>query len=479
MNILFAAAEGSPFIKTGGLADVIGSLPKALVKKGNKVSVIMPKYKNIRLHDKTALKTIYTGEVYVGWRRQYVGVEHLQHDGVDFYFIDNQDYFYRDACYGEFDDGERFSYFCRAVLEVLPHLPSGMPQVIHCHDWHTGPIAAMYKTQYEGRSGYENIKVVYTIHNLKYQGVFPLVVGTDMLGFDSSVLNPYGAEYYGAVNFMKAGIAYADKITTVSETYAREIQEPYYGEDLDGLLWIRRDDLVGIVNGIDYEMWDPENDDSISLPFNFRSPKRKRKMKEELQADLGLEVNKDIPMISMVTRIVDQKGFDLVGRVLTEISALPVQLVVLGVGDEEYVGMLRYFEYVHPSKISLELFFDEHLAHRIYAASDMFLIPSKFEPCGIGQLIAMRYGSIPIARHTGGLADTIEMADVEEGTGTGFFFYNYNAHEMLTTIEKAVDLYQNNEKVWNRLIRNAMQADYSWSESAGIYNDLYEALVEG
>lgn len=477
LNALFVAAEGSPFIKTGGLADVIGSLPKALAKAGVTMSVIMPKYKDISARYRDKMKNIYVGEVMVGWRRQYCGIDYLKLNGVHYYFVDNEFYFHRNGCYGEYDDGERFGFFCRAVLDVVPHLPTGMPNVIHCHDWHAGAVSGLYKLQYQYKEGYENIKLIYTIHNLKYQGIFPIVVGTDILNLDEEALNPDGMEFYGNVNFMKAGIWFSDWITTVSETYAQEIRQPYYGEGLDGLLRLRSNALSGITNGIDYDVWNPETDIAISTPFTARSPKRKRKMKEELQADLDLDVNGDIPMISMITRIVDQKGFDLVGRVLNEIAHLPLQLVVLGVGEEEYEGMLRYFEMLYPKKISLELFFDENLARRIYAASDMFLMPSKFEPCGIGQLIAMRYGTIPIARSTGGLVDTITNVDETTGAGTGFLFNNYNAHEMLFTIESAIKLYREDPKTWNRIIRNAMQDDFSWNKSAETYIELYKSLT--
>lgn len=477
LNVLFVAAEGTPFIKTGGLADVIGSLPKALVGKDTNISVIMPKYKNIAPRYRDKMKNIYVGEVMVGWRHQYCGIDYLKLNGVHFYFVDNEFYFHRENCYGEYDDGERFGFFCRAVLEALPHLPTGIPDILHCHDWHAGAVSALYKLQYRYKEGYENIKLIYTIHNLKYQGVFPMIVGTDILNLDEEAFNPGGMEFYGNINFMKAGILFSDWITTVSETYSKEIRQAYYGEGLDGLLRLRGNALSGITNGIDYDLWNPENDAAISTDYTYRSPKRKRKMKEELQADLGLDVNGDIPMISMITRIVDQKGFDLLGRVLNEMANLPLQLVVLGVGEEQYEGMLRYFEMQYPKKISLELFFDDNLARRIYAASDIFLMPSRFEPCGIGQLIAMRYGTIPIARSTGGLVDTIENVDEKEGLGTGFLFNNYNAHEMLFAIERAVKLYAENPKIWNRLIRNAMQQDFSWNKSAQTYITLYEKLT--
>lgn len=477
MHILFVAGEATPFIKTGGLADVIGSLPRALHKLGINVSVIMPKYKAIDLHYTSKMDTLHVDQVKVDWRDQYCGLMYKKHNNIDFYFIDNEFYFHRDNLYGEYDDGERFSFFDRAVLDMIPHLKGGKPDVIHCHDWHTGAIPALYKTEYAAKEGYENIKLIYTIHNLKYQGVFPMSVGTELLGLPEEALGVEGMEFYGNVNFMKGGIIFSDHVTTVSTTYADEIQTPYYGEQLDGLLTAKKDHLSGIVNGIDYKTWNPEDDDALIMPFKGTQPMRKRKIKEDLQKMLRLEVNGDIPMIAMVTRIVEQKGFDLVCHVLQEILSLPLQLVILGVGDEKYEGMLMYYAQQHPEKFAVELFFDEVLSHRIYGASDMFLIPSKFEPCGIGQLIAMRYGSIPIGRRTGGLADTITQANLKEGTGTGFLFNNFNAHEMLYEIESAVDLYHENPKIWKRLIKNAMKEDFSWQNSANAYKDLYETVL--
>lgn len=479
MHVLFVAGEAAPFVKTGGLADVVGSLPKALVKDDVKVSVMIPKYKNIETCHECNMELIHEGEVALDWRRQYCGLQHIEKDGVDFYFVDNEFYFHREDCYGEYDDAERFSFFCKAAFQLMPYLKAGKPDVLHLHDWHVGPMAAMYKTQYFHRKGYEDMKVVYTIHNLKYQGIFGASVATKLLGLSRDVVTPEGMEFYGNINFMKAGIVYSDKVTTVSKTYAQEIKYPYYGEKLDGLLRKECDKLIGIVNGIDYSIWNPETDPNLIENFSCRSPKRKRKMKESLQECLGLPVNGNIPMLVMVSRLVEQKGLDLFMHVLPQILDLGVQVVVLGVGDDKYEGWLLHFADIYPDQCKVKLYFDEILSHRLYACGDMFLMPSKFEPCGIGQLIAMRYGAIPIARRTGGLADTITPYNVETGEGTGYLFNNFNAHEMLTQIERAVDLYRHDEKAWRKLIKNAMQSDFSWLHSAKLYKEVYRSLIGG
>lgn len=478
MHVLFIAGEAAPFVKTGGLADVTGSLPTALAKLGVKVSVIIPKYKSIDHCYTSQMETIHASTIALDWREQYFGLRHLEKDNIDYYFIDNEFYFYRDKCYGEYDDGERFSFFCKAALEAIAHLKHGKPNVIHLHDWHVGPIAALYKTQYCKRPNYNDIKLVYTIHNLKYQGIFDKSVATELLGLPASIFTPEGLEFYGNTNFMKAGIVYSDKVTTVSNTYAQEIQYPYYGENLDGLLRAKADQLIGIVNGIDYDIWDPENDHNILEPYTYRSPARKRKMKEALQEQLGLPVDENIPMIVLIGRLVEQKGIDLILSVLPEILALGVQFVVLGVGDDSYEGSLLHFASEYPNQCRVKLYFDEILSHRLYASGDIFLMPSKFEPCGIGQLIAMRYGTIPIARRTGGLADTITPYNKYTGEGCGYLFNNYNAHEMLQQIEAAVDLYRFHERAWRQLIQNAMEQDFSWKNSAKIYKEVYQELLE-
>lgn len=478
MHVLFIAGEASPFVKTGGLADVIGSLPAALAQLGVQVSVMIPKYKNIDSCYTSQMETIHESEIALDWRRQYCGLKYFEKDNVHYYFIDNEFYFHRDNCYGEYDDGERFSFFCKAALESIPHLKYGKPDVLHLHDWHVGPIAALYKQQYCKHPHYENIKLIYTIHNLKYQGIFSKSVATELLGLDPNVLTPEGMEFYGNINFMKAGIIYSDKVTTVSNTYAHEIQYPYYGEKLDGLLRTKADQLMGIVNGIDYNIWNPEKDHDILIDYNFKTSERKDIIKEALQEQLGLTVDKNIPMVVLIGRLVEQKGIDLVLHVLPELMSLGVQFVVLGVGDDSYEGPLLHCANKYPNQCKVKLYFDEILSHRLYAASDIFLMPSKFEPCGIGQLIAMRYGSIPVARRTGGLADTITPYNKYTGEGWGYLFNNFNAHEMLQQVENALELYRNHKEAWRKLVQKTMQLDFSWKHSAQIYKDIYQKLME-
>lgn len=464
MNILFAASECAPFVKTGGLGDVIGSLPQALVKQGVHVNVILPKYEDMPFSYKEQMTYVNRIEVPVGYRRQHCGIEKLDRDGISYYFLDNEYYFKRHGSYGFFDDGERFAFFSRAVLESLPHLDV-QPDIIHSHDWQTGPISALLHAHYQNDPFYKNIKTVFTIHNLRYQGIYPKSVLSDLLDLSDDYFHMDGLEFYGNVSYLKAGLAYADALTTVSPTYAEEIQMPYYGEHLDGFLRKRKDDLTGIINGIDYEVYNPEAGGSES--------------KTTLQGALYLPVNEDIPVISMVTRLVEQKGTDLVLRVIHEMMALNVQLVILGTGDHHYEQALRDLSEQYPDRLSVHTYFDEALAQKIYGASDLFLMPSQFEPCGIGQLIALRYGAIPIVRETGGLRDTVTPYNEFTDEGNGFSFTNYNAHDMLFTIERAVYFYRFHKKKWQRLVARAMAQDYSWEQSAAKYKELYEKVRTG
>ncbi|MBP2634857.1 MAG: glgA 2 [Firmicutes bacterium] len=469
------ASEAAPFAKTGGLGDVIGSLPKALRKQELDVRVIIPKYSEIPLEFSGQMVQKATFIVPVGWRKQYSGLFELSYQGITWYFLDNEYYFKRDGLYGHYDEAERFAYFCRAVLEALPHMDF-VPDVIHCHDWQTGPLAAMLKLQYQVRDRYADIKTVFTIHNLMYQGIFPGDILGDLLSLPNSVFTADGLEFFGQVNFLKGGLAFNDIITTVSKSYAEEIQQPYFGEKLDGMLVRRQNDLYGIVNGIDYEVYNPADDPVISQPYTWQATNKRLENKLALQSELGLPVNKEIPVIGIVSRLVGSKGLNLIAHVMEEILSLNVQLVVLGTGEGRYEHMFREAEHHHPDKVSTNIGFSEELAHWIYAGSDLFLMPSRFEPCGIGQLIALRYGSIPIVREVGGLRDTIEPFNITTGQGNGFTFVNYNAHEMLRVIEQAVDLYPD-KKVWNTLIKNAMQAEHSWRQSAAEYCRLYDKLV--
>ncbi|MEK5397363.1 glycogen synthase GlgA [Paenibacillus sp. FSL K6-2859] len=474
MKVLFAAAEAHPFIKTGGLADVIGALPKALKGAGVDVRVILPKYRGIP--EKFTSKMEPLTEVYVpiGWRNQYCGIEHMVYDGIPVYFIDNEYYFGRDGIYGYMDDGERFAFYNRAVLECLPAIDF-QPDVLHCHDWHAAVIPMLLQGHYRHDPFFKEMRSVFTIHNLLYQGVFPYEVLGELLGLDSSYF--LGVEYYGNVNFLKGGIVYSDRVTTVSPTYSEEIRTPYYGYGLDGLLNARADVLSGIVNGIDTKSYNPATDTSLVTRYRSNLSK-KTENKLALQEELGLPVDANIPMVAMVTRLVDSKGLDLLTRVLDELLYNDdIQFVLLGTGDESYERWFREAAWRYPSKLSSQILFNDALSRKIYAASDIFLMPSKFEPCGISQLLALRYGSIPVVRATGGLNDTVQPYNEESGEGNGFTFSNYNAHDMMFTLRRAISLYKQPEH-WKKITKNAFAGDYSWNVSAQQYIDIYNEITE-
>jgi len=481
VKVLFAAAEAVPFAKTGGLGDVIGSLPKELRKQGLDVRVILPKYQDIpdKYQQKMILKANFT--VPVGWRQQYCGVEELEYEGVIFYFIDNEYYFKRHGFYGYPDDGERFSYFSRAVLESLKYLDF-LPDILHCHDWHTGVVSVLLQAHYQHLSLYRELKTLFTIHNLRYQGVFPKEVLTDLLSLDWNHFTQDTLEFYDMINFMKGGLAYSDMISTVSKTYALEIQDPYWGEGLDGLLVKRRDKLWGIINGIDYDLYNPTNDKYIFCNYDLNSLEQKKQNKLYLQQHLGLPVREDVPLIAVVSRLVGPKGMDLLEQVMdklinnVDISG-DIQLVILGTGEARYENLFNYLSWQHPNKVSANIIFDDVLARQTYAGADLLLMPSLYEPCGIGQLIAMRYGCLPIVRETGGLKDTVKPYNQYTGEGMGFTFANYDAHEMLGIIQESLEVYKNKE-VWQGLMRNAMLGDFSWLESARQYQNLYQVLLQ-
>ncbi|MDT8719498.1 glycogen synthase GlgA [Clostridium sp. 19966] len=477
MRILFAASESHPFIKVGGLGDVAYALPKALRKIGVDARVIIPKYGVIAENMRNSMQHIASFNVPVGWRNQYGGLEYMEYDGVPFYFIDNEYYFKRDGIYGYYDDGERFAFFSKAILEAVRYMGDFKPDVIHCNDWHTAAVIPLYKAFFQWNYPYNNIKTVFTIHNLRYQGVFGKETLGDLLGLGLDYYEEDKMKFYDAISFMKGALNMADRITTVSSTYAEEIKTEYYGEHLDGLLRYRSYDLWGIVNGIDTDIFNPEKDGEIAYNFNGDKLEEKLKNKEVLQSKLGLAVNKNIPMIGMVTRLVDQKGLDLVACVMEDILKMELQLVVLGTGDRAYEDMFRYFAWKYPNKMSANIFFSNDLSKMIYASSDMFLMPSQFEPCGIGQLISLRYGSLPIVRETGGLKDTVHPYNEFTGEGNGFSFSNYNAHDMLYTIQRAVHYYYDEKKIWNSLVRTAMWEDNSWSKSANKYVELYNSMM--
>ncbi|GGO07111.1 glycogen synthase GlgA [Saccharibacillus kuerlensis] len=476
MKLLFAAAEAAPFIKTGGLADVIGALPRALKEAGADIRVVLPKYSGIPDSYKEKLTHKSSVFVQLGWRSQYCGIEEYNDNGIPVYFIDNEFYFGRDGVYGYGDDGERFAFFSKAVLDILPEI-GFKPDVIHCHDWHTGMVPLLLKDTYAHDPFYDNIQSVYTIHNLLYQGVFPYAVFGELLGLDNRHFTAAGAEYYGSVNFMKTGIVYADKVTTVSPTYAQEIRTAYYGYGLDGLLSSIGDKLTGIVNGIDTKSYNPNTDKTLHTRYKS-SLAKKRENKTALQTELGLPVNIKTPMIGIVSRLVEPKGLDLVVRILDELLyGDDVQIVVLGTGEAGYEDWFRQAAFRHPNQLSAQIRFSETLSRNIYAASDMFLMPSMFEPCGISQLLAMRYGSVPIVRETGGLNDTVQAYNEHTGEGNGFSFSSYNAHDMLHTIRRALAFYRD-EPSWKKIVQNGMSADFSWLASAKEYMGIYEQLKD-
>jgi starch synthase len=478
MKIVFIASEGVPFVKSGGLADVVGSLPKALRRLGADVSVILPKHSLIPEEYSGRMRFVCSFCVKVGWRNQYCGVFELLLDGLRFYFIDNEYYFKRDKIYGyggNYDEAERYSYFSRAALEALEHLQLA-PDLIHTHDWHTGAVPYLLKTEYQGKEYYKRIRTVFTIHNLQYQGIFPKDALDDLLGGRWGDFTADGIEFYGNVNYMKAGLNYADRITTVSPTYALEIQTPYFGEQLDGLLRRKAPLLSGIVNGIDDAVYNPAADCKIIANYDRSSAGLKQVNKWHMQERFRLPVLDDVPVIAMISRLTEQKGLDLILRVLDDILAKDVQMIVLGAGDCGYEEALSAAQERHPGKLRACIGFDEDLARQIYAGADLFLMPSRFEPCGLGQLIAMRYGAVPIVRETGGLNDTVQSYNEATGEGNGFRFANYNAHDMLAEVERAVRIYEDKE-AWRSIVKEAMSRDSSWGRSASQYMGLYRELV--
>ncbi|WP_286905250.1 glycogen synthase GlgA [Clostridium sp. UBA1652] len=475
MKILFVTSEADPFIKTGGLGDVAGALPKELNKEGVDIRVILPKYKDLKNEYKDKLRFVKWFMVQVGWRRQYCGIFEYDIKGVRYYFIDNEQYFSRDGLYGYYDDGERFAFFDRAVVEAMKELEF-KPDVVHCNDWQSGLIPMLLKLEYSKDSFYSGIKSVYSIHNLLFKGVFDPNILPELFGYDMEPYNNGSIEFNGGVSFMKGGINYSDKVSTVSSSYAEEIQTEYYGEGLDGLLRSRNHQLIGILNGIDYESYDPETDKSIYENYSFETINKKSLNKKLLQSELNLPVREDVPMISIISRLTSQKGIDLVIDIADRILKDDVQLVILGTGDSIYEEHFRNLHYRYPEKVSTNIKFNDALAHKIYAASDIFFMPSLFEPCGLGQLIALRYGTIPVVRETGGLKDTVIPYNKYEGTGRGFTFKNFNSNEFLEATTTALECFKNKE-IWTGLVREAMNADNSWTKSAKVYLDMYKDLV--
>lgn len=476
MKVLFAASEANPFIKTGGLGDVMGALPKSLNKIGVDVRVVLPKYKNIKDEFKQKLQFIKWFTVPVGWRNQYCGIFQYKYQGVIYYFIDNEYYFNRDGLYGYFDDGERFAFFNRAVLEFIKQV-DWQPDLINCNDWQTGMIPVLLNLEYKKDAFYSKIKTVFSIHNLLFKGSFSPKILPELFGYDYMPLVNGSVELDGAVSFLKGGLNYCDQITTVSNTYAEEIKTPQYGEGLDGFLRSKSYYLMGIVNGIDYEEFNPKDDKFIFKNFNVDSLENKVENKLALQKELGLPQKKDTPMIGLISRLTHQKGCDLIVNMIDRLLQRDIQIVILGTGDYWYEETFKNLQYRYPDKVSANIKFDNALAHKIYAATDMFLMPSLFEPCGLGQLIALKYGSIPIVRETGGLKDTISPYNQYTGEGNGFGFKNFNSHELMQIMEYALTIY-NDKGAWNNIIRQAMNSDNSWEKSAMQYKWLYEGVVK-
>ena len=476
-KVLFVASECVPFVKTGGLADVVGSLPKYLDKEQFDVRVMLPKYMMIPDHFKQNMQYKTHFYMELNWRSQYVGVLESVVDGITFYFIDNEFYFSGMKPYGNiYEDIEKFTFFSRACLSALPVIDF-RPDIIHCHDWQTGLVPVYLHDSFQGGEFFRGIKTIMTIHNLKFQGVWDKKTIKNITGLGDYYFAPDKLEAYGDANYLKGGIVYADYVTTVSDSYANEIRMPFYGEGLDGLMNAKANRLVGIVNGIDYNEYNPETDPFIVQHYNAKNfRKEKVKNKCALQEELGLEVNDKKFMIGIVSRLTDQKGFDLIDYLIEEICAEDTQLVVLGTGEEKYEHLFRHFAWKYSNRVSANIFYSNERSHRIYAACDAFLMPSLFEPCGLSQLMSLRYGTVPIVRETGGLRDTVQPYNQYEGTGTGFGFCNYNAHEMLGTVRYAKDVYYNHRREWNKIIDRGMAADFSWSASARKYEDLYNRM---
>lgn len=475
MQIVFASPECAPFVKTGGLGDVAGSLPAALVRAGAEVIVMVPKYATIKDEYKAQMEHFSDFYVSLGWRNEYCGLEKLEHDGVTYMFIDNERYFARDYPYGFFDDGERFAFFSKAITESLQHLPAGFEcDILHCNDWQTALAPVFLREFYQGLPLYDRVKTVFSIHNVAFQGQFSDTVMEDILGVAHI---PAAASQLRcdacSINYMLGALRYADAITTVSPTYANEIQTPEFGEGLDGVLRERSYALQGILNGIDVAGFDPATDKRIAANYTVEDRSGKAVCKAKLQEELGLEVRDDRPLMVMVTRLTRQKGMDLVMYALDRILAGGVQVAVLGTGDRDYEDGLRYFQDKYPGTMAARIEFDPALSQRMYAAADMFLMPSKFEPCGLSQIIAMRYGTLPIVRETGGLKDTVQPYNEFTGEGTGFSFSNFNGDEMGDAVFRAARLFWDNRDAWNQLVTQAMSQDFSWTRSADKYLDLY------
>ncbi len=477
MKVLFASSEVAPFVKTGGLGDVAGSLPTTLREKGIDARVIMPLYKAIPQQYKDKMRYITNIYVDISWRKQYAGIFELEYNGCIYYFIDNEFYFGGDKPYDFIHlDCEKFIFFSKAVLSILPTIDF-RPDVINCNDWQTAAIPVFLDTFLDNQF-YCGIKTVMTIHNLRFQGRWDFNKIKDAMGISDYYFTPDKLEFYNDANLLKGGIVYADMVSTVSDTYSKEITTPFFGEGLDSLLLARQNSLRGIVNGISYTDWNSAKDKYIYKNYTSRSIGNKKINKTELQKELGLPVDENIMMIGIISRLTDQKGLDLIAYKLDELCSSNAQIVVLGTGDEKYENLFRHYAYKYPDKFSAQIYFSNELSHKIYAASDAFLMPSLFEPCGLSQLISMRYGTVPIVRETGGLKDTVLPYNEYTGEGTGFSFANYNADEMLGTIYYALKTYYETPDKWKKIVKNAMAVDYSWNTSADKYIEMYREITQ-
>lgn len=477
MKILFAASECHPFFKTGGLADVAYALPKEIKKMGNDIRVILPLYKALKSEYKDKLEHIADFIVDVSYRKQYCGVKKLILDGITYYFIDNMYYFDRDRFYGYIDDGERFSFFSTAICLALEKIDF-IPDIIHVNDWHTAIIPLLLKVRYHWVKSYEKIKTVLTIHNLKFQGVFPYEALGDLLSVGPDVMTDDGLEFFGAINFLKGGINFSNAVTTVSKTYAEEIKTPFYGEKLDGLLRRVSFKLYGVLNGIDLDINNPSKDKALAYNYSKDDLRGKRKNKEALLKELEFPMDLDTPLIAIISRLTDQKGLDILAYGLEELLQKNLRIVVVGTGEEKYENMFRHFQWRFSDKLRAKILFDGKLAQRIYGGADMILVPSLFEPCGLTQMIGMRYGTLPIVRETGGLKDTVIPWNKYTGEGTGFTFTHYNHMDLLGAVDRALEAYSDKE-VWEKLVKEAMTKDFSWEGPAKEYIEIYKKITGG
>ena len=476
-KVLYVASECVPFIKTGGLADVVGTLPKKFNREEYDVRIVIPKYMCLPDKYKNNMKYITHFHMDIGWKQQYVGVMYLEYEGVPVYFIDNEYYFNGFNIYGDTKwDIEKFCFFSKAALSILPAV-GFQPDIIHCHDWQAGLVPVYLRTLFASNPFYSNMRSIMTIHNLQFQGNWDIDTIKDYSGLPDYVFTPDKLEFKKDASMLKGGLVYADKITTVSNTYAQEIQTPYFGEGLDGLLRARWQSLWGIVNGIDYQVYNPATDKKIEHRYSIKNFKKEKvKNKLALQKRLHLPEDPNAYMIGLVSRLTDQKGLDLVDRAMNDIMTDGTQFVVLGTGDRRYEDMFRYYQGIHPAKLSANIYFSDELSHQIYAASDAILVPSRFEPCGLTQLMALRYGALPIVRETGGLKDTVQPYNEFEGTGTGFSFANYDPRDLLGTINYSKKVFFDDKDAWTAMQKRAMEQNYSWDNSAKIYEELYNQV---